>query len=349
MVILEPEGLYTSTDIEQTILSQSLSNAPFEIYQANLGEDKPYSDLPLDLRQRVNGLFVFRHWMSREDVSLFPNLKVVLRMGVGYDRLDRVALDERRVIVCNCPDYGTTEVADHAIALALSLRRGILLHHDLQRPFTNPSFSSSFWAHIHHPLVQRPSANRTFGILGLGRIGTATALRAKAFCWSSIIFYDPYVPAGVERALGIQRVRTAEELFERSDTLSVHCPLTCETKYMVNKNLVSRMKDGSVLVNTARGRIVDLDALYENLKNGKLAGVGLDTLPDEPMFDDITHPLVKAYRDGEEWLKGRMVVTPHAGFYSPESWEDIRTLSCETMRDVLLDGTMRNVIKVTDE
>ena len=102
-VILEPEGLYTSTDIEQTILSQSLSGASFEIHQGHLGEDKPYSDLSPELRERVHGLFVFRHWMNREDASLFPNLKVVLRMGVGYDRLDRVALDERGVIVCNCP------------------------------------------------------------------------------------------------------------------------------------------------------------------------------------------------------------------------------------------------------
>ena len=102
-VILEPEGIYEDTSIESTILGASLSQKPFEIHQGHLSEDISYSDLPQDLRERVHGLFVFRRWMSAADVALFPKLKVVVRMGVGYDRLDRRALAERGVKVCNCP------------------------------------------------------------------------------------------------------------------------------------------------------------------------------------------------------------------------------------------------------
>lgn len=248
-------------------------------------------------------------------------------------------------------DYGTTEVADHAMGLALSLRRGILLHYDSQRTIQSPIPAP--WAHITTPLIQRPSS-RTFGILGLGRIGTAVALRAKAFNYH-VIFFDPYIPSGMDRALGIEKVRTVQELFERSDTLSLHCPLTNETKELVGRKLIGLMKEGSVLVNTSRGRVIELDAVEEGLRIGRLAGVALDVLPHEPgaktvaEVDDEVHPLIKAYRSGQEWLRGRLVITPHVGFYSAESWDDIRRLSCETMRDVLFDGLNRNVISVTDE
>lgn len=115
--------------------------------------------------------------MTRDDLALFPNLRVIVRMGVGYDRLDRAACADGGVIVANCPDYGTEEVADHAIALALALRRGLTLHLEQQR-----QVPPAAWAHIAHPMVRRMSSS-TFGLLGLGRIGTATALRAKAFGW----------------------------------------------------------------------------------------------------------------------------------------------------------------------
>lgn len=109
-----------------------------EYLQGNLwpdgaSEKRPWSEIPKDLRERINGIEVLKLSFTAEDLALFPNLKVIVRMGVGYDRLDRVALAKRNVIVCNVPDYGTAEIADHAIGLMLSLRRGILLHHDRQR------------------------------------------------------------------------------------------------------------------------------------------------------------------------------------------------------------------------
>ena len=263
-------------------------------------------------------------------------------MGVGYDRLDRVALAKRNVTVCNVPDYGTEEVADHAIALTLSLRRGVLIHNERQRA-TPPAP----WSVINTPLVAR-LRDSTFGILGLGRIGTAAALRAKALGFR-VLFYDPYQPNGVDKSLGIERTRDVNELFRRANVLSIHCPCTRETRDMVGYELLSILPAGAVLVNTGRGEVLDLDAVEKCLKSGSLAGAALDVMPEEPMPEDRIHPLVKAYRKKEDWLEGRMVITCHSAFYSPESFVDIREKSAQTMRDVLIDGLQSNVISPDTE
>lgn len=258
-------------------------------------------------------------------------------MGVGYDKLDRVALAKRDVIVCNIPDYGTEEIADHAIGLMLSLRRGILIHNERQR--ANPPAT---WSVIRTPLVAR-LRDSTFGILGLGRIGTAVALRAKAFGFR-VLFYDPYLPNGVDKSVGVERTRDIKELFQRANVLSIHCPCTRETRGMIGHDLLSLLPSGAVLVNTGRGEVLNLDAVEQCLKNGSLAGAGLDVLPEEPIPEDRVHSLIQAYRRKEDWLEGRMVITCHTAFYSPESFVDIRVKSAQTMRDVLIDGLKSNVI-----
>lgn len=192
------------------------------------------------------------------------------------------------------------------MALALSLRRGVLLHNDMQR---GPSPAP--YMHIVHPLVAR-NQGATFGLLGLGRIGTATALRAKAFGFN-VLFYDPYLPNGSDKALGIERTKDIKELFRRSTTLSVHCPHTQETRASVNYDLLKLLPPGAILINTARGEIVDLDGVERALREGILAGAGLDVLPVEPI-PEPAHPLIKAYRDKEPWLTGRECLwTPSCG------------------------------------
>jgi C-terminal binding protein len=236
-----------------------------------------------------------------------------------------------------CSDYGTCEIADHAIGLALSLRRGILLHNETQR--ADPPAP---WMYIDTPLVSRLQG-ATFGIMGLGRIGTAVALRAKAFGWN-VLFYDPYLPNGVDKSLGVERTRDIRELFRRSTTLSLHCPCTRETRGMIGYDLLKLLPKGAVFVNTARGEIVDLDGVERCLKEDIISGAGLDVLPEEPIPEDNVHPLIQAYRQKEPWLMGRAVITCHTAFYSPESFVDIRVKSAETMRDVLIDGIQSNVI-----
>ena len=284
----------------------------------------------------ANGLMILRYKVRREDLARFPNLKAICRMGVGYDNLDRAAAAERGIMILNVPDYGTTEVADHAIALALALRRGILLHHETQR-----ASPPAAWRYIDDPLVRRSSV-QTFGIVGMGRIATAVALRAKAFGFR-VIFYDPYLPNGVELGLGIGRAATLEELLRQTDTLSIHTPLTPETRNLIGARELALLPKGAIVVNTARGPIIDIDALGEALKSGHLAGVGLDVVPVEPPVEPVPM-LMQAYRDRAPWTLGRLIITPHSAFYTPQAWDDIRSKSAETMRAALLGPRAQNVI-----
>jgi phosphoglycerate dehydrogenase-like enzyme len=284
----------------------------------------------------AEGLMILRFKVFAKDLERFPRLRAICRMGVGYDNLDRVAAADRQIMILNVPDYGTTEVADHAMALALSLRRGLLLHHEAQR-----ASPPAAWRYIDDPLVRRSSV-QTFGIVGMGRIATAVGLRAKAFGFR-VIFYDPHLPNGVELGLGVQRAPTLEALLSQTDTLSVHAPLTRETRGLLGLKELSLLPKGAIVVNTARGPIVDIDALATLLKSGHLAGVGLDVVPVEPPVEPVSE-LMRAYRAREAWTLGRLIITPHSAFYSPQAWDDIRSKSAETMRAALLGPRPQNVI-----
>lgn len=284
----------------------------------------------------VDGLMITRFAVSAEDIARFPRLRCIVRMGVGYDKIDRKAAAARNILVCNVPDYGTTEVADHAMALALSLRRGVVLYHETQR-----HQPPARWRPIPGDLIRR-SGVQTFGIVGLGRIGTAVALRARAFNFR-VVFYDPYLPNGAELALGIARAPTLEDLLRQTDTLSIHTPLTPETRGLIGRAQLALLKRGAVVVNTARGPIIDLDGLAALLRDGHIAAAGLDVLPVEPPVEPLPE-LVRAYRAREPWLEGRLVITPHAAFYTPESVHDTRVKSAETMRAALLTNRPQNVI-----
>jgi C-terminal binding protein len=216
------------------------------------------------------------------------------------------------------------------------LRRGVILYHERQRQ--NPPAP---WGPVKGELIRRLGV-QTFGIVGLGRIGTAVALRARAFGFR-VMFYDPHLPNGAELALGIGRAATLEDLLRQTDTLSVHTPLTPETRGMLGAAELALLRKGAVVVNTARGPIIDLDALLALLRDGHIAAAGLDVLPVEPPVEPIPE-LLRAYRAREPWLEGRLVVTPHAAWFTPESERDTRVKSAETMRAALLTNRPQNVI-----
>jgi C-terminal binding protein len=326
--ILYPEAMYADDTVEREVFGP---DAIIRMTDVGL-----LSDLSDEACADVDGLMIFRHWASAEDLARFPRLRAVVRMGVGYDRLDRAAAASRGIMICNVPDYGTMEVADHAIAMALALRRGLFLYHETQR--ADPPAE---WAPITTPLVRRMDV-QTFGIVGLGRIGTAVALRAKAFGFR-VVFFDPNLPNGSDLALGVKRARTLDDLLAQSDILSIHAPLTPLTRHMIGLRELSLLPAGAVVVNTARGPILDLDALETLLREGTIAGAGLDVIPVEPPVDPVPD-LLRAYRAREPWLMGRLVVTPHAAFHTPEAWADIRRKSAETMAAALLSNQPQNVI-----
>ena len=159
-----------------------------------------------------------------------------------------------------------------------------------------------------------------------------------------ILFYDPFLPNGVDRALGFERAPTLEAMLRRADVLSVHMPLTPDTKGMLGMAELSLLPQDAVVVNTARGPIIDIDALAVLLRDGKISGVGLDVIPVEPPVEPVPE-LLRAYRAREPWQEGRLIITPHSGFINPEAALDIRVKSAETMRAALLGNRPQNVIE----
>ena len=158
-----------------------------------------------------------------------------------------------------------------------------------------------------------------------------------------MIFFDPYLPSGYEKVFNAERVRTLDEIFRRGDIISLHCRLNPETQHMVNDRTLGLVKPGTILINTARGGLVDLDAVGRALKDGRLAAAGLDVLETEPPTQPLPR-LLQAYRDREQWLDGRLVITPHIAYYSEEAVQDRKIKCLETMRDVLLDGLQTNIV-----
>lgn len=326
--ILYPESHYTDDGVERAIYGRDV--------KVTFRQTTALSQLDAAECAEADGLALHSMPVTEEGLARFPKLKVIVRIGVGYDQIDRKAAAARGIVVCNVPDYGTTEVADHAMALALSLRRGITLHHDRQRA-TPPAP----WNAIPSPLIRRLGV-QTFGIIGLGRIGTAVALRAKAFGFK-VVFFDPYRENGAELAIGVNRAATLQALLLQSDVLSIHCPATPETRGLLGLAQLSILPYGAVVVNTARGPILDPDALLALLKEGHIAGAGLDVLPVEPPVDPVP-ALLQAYRDRDPDLEGRLIITPHSAWLTPEAADDIRRKAAETMAAGLLKGRPQNVI-----
>jgi len=270
------------------------------------------------------------------DVNQYPNCKIIVRMGVGYDNLDSVAWGARGVPVCNVPDYGTSEVADHAVSLMLTLARGT--HYYATRLAADPVGN---WGWAPGAPLMRRLRGQTFGVIGLGRIGMAAARRAKGFDMD-IIFYDPHLPNGAELGIGFKRAQSLKELMQASDAISLHAPLSDETRHIINAESLSWAKDNLILINTARGPLVDIDALHAALKSNQIAGAALDVLPSEPPVP--LHPLFLALQAQEAWIKDRLILTPHAAFYSPPANLDIRRKAAEVVLYYLRDGRLTNCV-----
>lgn len=263
------------------------------------------------------------------------NCKIFVTSKVGFDNLDIKTWGELGIPVCNVPDYGTMEVADHAMALMLSLMKGITFHtRELKQD------PASHWRPMLNPFGRRLSTC-TFGIVGLGRIGTATALRAKAF-GMDVVCYDPYIENGCELAIGVRRVSSMEVLFAQSDVVSVHLPLSPATQKIINADILKHSKNGMMLINTARGPVIDLDALYHAMKSGIVSTAGLDVLATEPADPD--HPLIKAWAANETWIDHRLLITPHSAFCTPESMRDMRFKAGEVAMAYLKNNQLQNCV-----
>jgi D-3-phosphoglycerate dehydrogenase/C-terminal binding protein len=272
--------------------------------------------------------------LTRRTIERLRRCKLIVRCGVGYDNVDHVFARKCGIAVANVPDYGTEEVADSAVGMALTLMRGIGFLNARLRDCRGP------WSWREVVPLHR-LRGRVFAIVGLGRIGTAVAIRAKAL-GMDVAFHDPYKPDGFDKALGIRRVETLTELLAQAYILSLHCPLTSETTRLIGAAALESMPHGSFLVNSARGAVVDTAAIAPAIACGRLAGAAIDVLPQEPPAED--DPLVRAWRDPDHPAHDRVVLNPHTAFYSEEGLLDMRVKGAEACRRALEGLPLRNVV-----
>lgn len=267
----------------------------------------------LEVAREADGVIVCYAKMPASVIDQLKNCKVMARTGIGVDNVDIDAASRRGIVVTNVPEYCEDEVSDHAMAMLLALVRKI--------PFANKRAHAGKWETGAVNPIHR-LRGRTLGLVGLGKIPKLVAAKAQAF-GLHVQTYDPYIPAEVAAKLGVKSV-SLPELLSTSDYVSIHAPLTPETKNMFNADAFRRMKRGALLVNTARGPLVDVEALVDALDMGQLAGAALDVLPQEPPPADSR-------------LLGRddVILTPHMGFYSEESMIDLQTKAAQQVALVL--------------
>jgi D-3-phosphoglycerate dehydrogenase len=254
--------------------------------------------------------------VGEKAVAALPQLGIVSRIGAGYDNIDTAACERHGVWVANSPDYGIGEVATHALALALALVRNVVAYHG--------DIRAGRWHYLSAGPLRR-AGEMTLGIIGLGRIGKRMAHVSRNL-FKRVAAFDPYLIDGDFPAY-VERLQSLDALLAASDVVSIHTPLTAETRGMINAEALARARRGSYLVNTARGPIVEIGDLLAALDSGILAGAGLDVLPVEPLPAGdplLGHP--------------KVILTPHAAFFSEESMVDLRRKAARNIVTWLATG-----------
>ena len=274
---------------------------------------EPTLDGILEVARDVDGLFVTYGQITAEVIGGLENCKVIGRFGLGIDNIDIAAATAKNITVVYAPVYCLDEVSDHAMAMLLSLARKI--------PFSNQLVQSGRWEMPAVTPIAR-LRGQTLGLVGFGNIPRQVAPKAQAF-GINVITADPFIPEDVTKNAGVELVEL-DALLERSDYISIHAPMLPETEKMFNAGVFKKMKNTALLVNTARGPLVDTDALCDALDAGEIGGAALDVVPVEPLPADSK-------------LLGRdnLILSPHTGFYSEDALRDLQTTVAKDVAAVL--------------
>jgi D-3-phosphoglycerate dehydrogenase len=309
----------------RVLVSDNISEKGVELMKkAGLKVDVKTGLSPDELRSIIgeyHGLVIRSATKVTADViEAAKNLKVIGRAGSGLDNVDKEAATKRGIVVMNTPGGNTITTAEHTIALMFALARNI--------PQATASMKEGKWEKKKFMGVEL--FNKTLGVVGLGNIGSQVAKRAQAL-QMNVIGYDPYLSDEKARELGIEKV-SLEEIFARSDFITLHTPLTEDTRNLINKETIAKMKDGVRIINCARGGIVNEKDLYEALESGKVAGAALDVFEKEPPEDLtlIKHP--------------KVICTPHLGASTREAQENVAVAVAEQIIDYLINGIIRNAV-----
>lgn len=288
-----------------------------------LGELTVYDRTPPEaVLERIGdaeAIYTNKTVLSRELIQAMPSVRFIGVLATGYNVVDVQAARERGIVVCNIPTYGTDAVAQYVFALLLELCHHVAHHAQaVQQGRWTACPDFCFWD---YSLIEL--SGKTMGIVGYGRIGQRTAQIARAF-GMQVLAYDAFVQA--------EECVPLDELLERSDVVSLHCPLFPETKHIIRGETIARMKDGAILINTSRGPLVDEAALREALTSGKLYGAAVDVVSTEPVQPD--NPLL-----GLE----NCLITPHIAWAPRESRQRLMDIAVENLR-CFLRGAPQNVV-----
>ncbi|XP_015497602.1 C-terminal-binding protein 2 [Parus major] len=285
------------------------------------------------LNEAVGALMYHTITLSRQDLEKFKALRVIVRIGSGYDNVDIKSAAELGIAVCNIPSSSVEETADSTLCHILNLYRRVTWLHQALREGNRASSVEQIREVAGGAVRIR---GETLGIIGLGRVGQAVALRAKSFGFN-VIFYDPYLPDGVERSLGLQRVGTLQDLLMHSDCITLHCSLNEHNHHLINDFTIKQMRQGCFLVNTARGGLVDEKALAQALKEGRIRGTALDVHESEP-FSFTQGPLKDA---------PNVICTPHTAWYSEQASIESREDAAKEIRRAItghIPDALRNCV-----
>lgn len=313
---------------------------------------KTQADIPDEIEEADVVAVWHTIWMTPELLARMKKCKLVVRMGVGFDNVDRKAAGKLGIVVCNVPNYGTEEVADTALALLLSFARRT--HHlgglvakgaRIQGPDAIAEAAGPSCLRVR---------GKTLGLVGFGRIGIATAERAKVF-GLRVVFYDPFLPDGMDKAVGVQREDTLEGLMRMADYIALTACTVAEGEYknfkMINKDVLRHAKKGAVLINTARGELVDDEALLDALEDGTLGGAALDVHWNEPFVRGdrgaragSSSSVLGGERGAKLIDEGKLICTPHAAWYSFDSRKEMRVLGAQTAKKMLVGEAVRNCV-----
>ncbi|XP_056410646.1 C-terminal-binding protein 1 isoform X4 [Hyla sarda] len=270
------------------------------------------------LNEAVGALMYHTITLTREDLEKFKALRIIVRIGSGFDNIDVKSAGDLGIAVCNVPAASVEETADSTMCHILNLyRRTTWLHQALREGTRVQSVEQIREVASGAARIR----GETLGIIGLGRVGQAVALRAKTFGFN-VIFYDPYLSDGIERALGLQRVSTLQDLLFHSDCVTLHCSLNEHNHHLINDFTIKQMRQGAFLVNTARGGLVDEKALAQALKEGRIRGAALDVHESEPF----------SFSQGALKDAPNLICTPHAAWYSEQASIEMREEAAREIR-----------------
>ncbi len=306
---------YETLDEEKTVFAR-LEGLELEAYHCK-DEDR----LPKLVRD-ADAVIVQFAPITRKVIESMQRCKVIVRYAIGVDNIDIAAATERGIYVVNVPDYCIDEVSDHAIALLMALNKKLFV--------LNRSVHEGKWDYtVSKPLFAL--RGRTLGLVGFGRIPMMVAEKMRAF-GMEILCYDPYIKPETASECGVEKVEL-DALMQRSDFISVHCPLNDETRHLIGGHELSLMKRTAFLINTARGAVVDEAALAAALQSGAIAGAGLDVLEHEPISKGS--PLLGL---------DNVILTPHNGWYSEDATLALQRKVAEEAARVLEGGVPKNLV-----